>query len=99
MLFRSPVIPFEERLAIVGAIDCVDEVMRIESEELLSKVEAWYARPFDVAFSGSDHATDPYWQMEEQILSTLGARIEYLPYTQSTSSTLIRRALEQGQGD
>lgn len=90
---KTPVIPLEERMRIVAALRCVDEVVAIREEPLLSKVEAFYEWPFDVAFSGSDHAQDPYWLREGQMLEELGARIEFLPYTESTSSTVLRAAL------
>lgn len=92
-----PTIPFEERMRIVGAIGCVDEVVPIVEERLLSKVEAFYEWGFDVAFTGDDHKGDSYWGLEEEMLASLGARIEYLPYTKSTSSTKIREALARGQ--
>lgn len=90
---KVPIIPLEERMRIVGALRCVDEVVAIRDELLLSKVEAFYEWPFDVAFSGSDHADDPYWHREGDLLRPLGARVEFLPYTESTSSTMLRQAL------
>ena len=90
---KTPVVPLEERMRIVAALRCVDEVVAIREELLLSKLEAFYEWPFDVAFSGSDHADDPYWLHEDELLRPLGARIEFLPYTESTSSTMLRQAL------
>ena len=88
-----PFVPLEERMRLVGALRCVDEVVAIREERLLSKVEAFYEWGFDVAFTGDDHKGDPYWQREGAVLAELGARIEYLPYTQSVSSTQIRQSL------
>ena len=34
------------------------------------------------------------WQREERILQELGARIEYLPYTQEVSTSMLREALD-----
>ena len=96
---KTPVVPLEERMRIVAALRCVDDVVAITDEMFLSKVEAFYEWPFDVAFSGSDHESDPYWQREAETLAKLGARIEYLPYTESTSSTLLRRAIGAGAPD
>lgn len=92
-----PFVPLEERMRIVDALSCVDEVVAIREERLLSKVEAYYEWGFDVAFTGDDHKGDPYWEREGEVLAGLGARIEYLPYTQSTSSTQLRRAIEGGR--
>ena len=90
---KRPVVPLEDRMRIIGALRCVDEVVAIREELLLSKVEAYYEWPFDVAFSGDDHAGDPAWQRETALLKEVGARIEFLSYTDSISSTAIRRAL------
>lgn len=93
---KVPVIPLEERMRIVGALECVDDVVAIEDRCLLSKVEAWHEWPFDVAFSGDDHADDPFWQREDEVLASLGARIEYLPYTKSVSTSALREQIAGG---
>lgn len=94
--YKVPVIPLEERMRIVGALECVDDVVAIEDRRLLSKVEAWHEWPFDVAFSGDDHADDPFWQREDEVLASLGARIEYLPYTKSISTSALREQIAGG---
>lgn len=88
-----PFVPLDERMRMVAALRCVDEVVAIREERLLSKVEAFYEWGFDVAFTGDDHRGDPYWEREGRVLEGLGARIEYLPYTQGVSSTLLRARL------
>lgn len=90
---KTPVIPLGDRMRIIAALRCVDEVVPIKEERLLSKVEAFYEWGFDVAFSGDDHADDPYWQREQRILEELGARIEFLPYTQKVSTSMLRGEL------
>ena len=90
---KTPVIALEDRMRIIAALRCVDEVVAIREELLLSKVEAYYEWPFDVVFSGSDHADDPFWETESERLSALGARIEFLPYTEYVSSSVLRRRL------
>lgn len=92
-----PYVPLEERMRIVGALRCVDEVVPITDEMLLSKVEAFYEWGFDVAFTGDDHKGHPYWEREERVLAELGARIVYFPYTASTSSTKLRQAISASQ--
>lgn len=90
---KQPVIPLDDRMRILGALRCVDDVVPLKEERLLSKVEAFYEWGFDVAFSGDDHADDPYWQREERILAELGAQIVYLPYTQEVSTSMLREGL------
>ena len=92
---KTPVIPFEDRMRIIAALRCVDEVVPIREERLLSKVEAFYEWGFDVVFSGDDHADSESWQREEVLLKKLGARMEFLPYTQCVSTTMLREALEK----
>jgi glycerol-3-phosphate cytidylyltransferase len=89
----TPVIPFEQRARIVRAIHCVDEVVPIDDDRLLSKVEQWYQQPFDCVFSGDDHEGDEFWVEEERVLAQLGVDVVYLPYTDTISSTKIRGAL------
>ena len=96
---KTPVIPLEQRMSAIRAMSCVDEAVPIVEERLLSKVEAFYEWGFDIAFSGDDHADDPSWQDEERLVASLGARIEYLPYTQGISSTMLREALEADAGN
>ena len=96
---KLPVIPLEERMRIVGALRCVDEVVAIREELLLSKVESYYEWPFDVVFSGSDHAGDPYWASECERLQALGVRMEFLPYTESVSSSILRQHLDLDNDD
>lgn len=91
---KTPIIPLEDRLRIISALRCVDEAVPIREERLLSKVEAFYEWGFDVAFTGDDHQGDSYWTREAELLIKLGARIEYLPYTQSVSSSSLRKALK-----
>jgi glycerol-3-phosphate cytidylyltransferase len=87
-----PVIPFVERIEIVAANRFVDQAIADGSSD---KREAWRQRHFDVIFKGSDWAgTDKGKRLEEQ-MAEVGARVEYLPYTDHTSSTLLRETLER----
>ena len=50
---------------------------------------------FDVLFKGTDwEGTDKGKALEAQIME-VGARVVYLPYTPTTSSTMLRRVLAQ----
>ena len=54
--------------------------------------------PFDILFKGTDwQGTDKGLLLEAQ-MSEVGARVVYLPYTPTTSSTLLRQALSQEVG-
>ncbi len=87
-----PIVPFEERIAILEANRFVDRTVADHSAD---KREVWAECRFDVIFKGSDwRDTDKGRRLEEQ-MAEVGARVEYLPYTTHTSSTLLREALER----
>ena len=84
---RWPVVPEEERLAVVAAMDVVDEaVMEVTTDKLLT----WQSVRFDVVFKGDDWRGTPKWVALEAAFLALGVRVEYLPYTEHTSTTKLR---------
>ena len=87
-----PVVPFDERLEIVAANRFVDQTL---ADHSIDKRDAWAECRFDVIFKGSDwHETDKGRRLEEE-MAAIGVRVEYLPYTAHTSSTLLRQTLER----
>lgn len=89
---RRPFIPFEERIEIISALADVDRAVLVDFSNT-DKLAAWKQLKYDVHFSGDDHIND--WQDEKKKLNELGSTIEFLPYTQSTSSTQIRSLIEK----
>jgi glycerol-3-phosphate cytidylyltransferase len=89
---KAPYIPFEERFAIVEAIKYVDKVVPVTYENT-EKFDAWKMYHYDCHFSGSDHCSD--WKVELQQLKEVGSNMEFLPYTESTSSTAIKKLIEK----
>jgi glycerol-3-phosphate cytidylyltransferase len=87
---KYPVIPFIERIEIVKSIKFVDQVIPQVS---MNKVSAREHIEFDVMFVGSDWKGSSKWIDTETQLAQLGVQVVYLPYTQSTSSTLLRSVL------
>jgi len=49
---------------------------------------------FDVQFSGSDYEHDQSWLAEKEWLEKNGSTMIFFPYTQSTSSTKLKKAIE-----
>ena len=89
---RSPIVPLAERMAMVAALRMVDSVVPDYDQD---KRLAWERSPFDVLFKGTDwEGTDKGNTLEAQIME-VGARVVYLPYTPTTSSTMLRRTLVQ----
>lgn len=91
---KRPVIPFEDRIAIVEAIKEVDEAVKVDFSNTV-KMKAWELYHYDAYFSGNDHQDE--WERERKELQALGSDIVYLPYTQKTSSTMIKQQLAKAE--
>ena len=87
---KKPIIPYEERAAIVEAIKYVD---RVVPQENMNKLEACIKYNADVIFVGDDWKGTEKWNQIEKDLSKIGAEVVYFPYTQGTSSTILREKL------
>ncbi len=92
---KRPVVPLAERMEIVSHISFVDEVF---AEVVPDKVETWRTVRFDVLFKGDDWRGTPKGIKLERDFAALGVEIVYFPYTIHTSSTLLRRALDDMVG-
>lgn len=90
---RPPVIPHAERMELVAQLRFVDDVVTDSSSD---KRVAWKAHPFDVLFKGDDWLGTPKGERLEAAMRQVGARVIYLPYTPSTSSTMLRQFLTTG---
>lgn len=85
-------IPFEERLAVVEGCRYVDEAVGIPLEFCDTK-DAYLKFQFDVQFSGSDYVNDPSWLRKQEFLREHGAELVFFPYTETTSSTMIKERI------
>jgi glycerol-3-phosphate cytidylyltransferase len=83
-------IPFEERLAIVSELKCVERAVAQESR---NKLAAWERWKFHRMFVGSDWKNTPEWNAYEEQFKALNVEIMYFNYTSHTSSSLLRGAL------
>ena len=90
----EPFVPFEEREKMVAACKYVDEVVAIPFEHPDTDY-AWERYRFDVQFSGSDYEHDPVWLKKKKWLEERGATMVFFPYTQTTSSTKIKKLIEE----
>lgn len=92
---KEPVIPMEDRMRILSALKCVDEVVAINTADVEDKMAALEKYRFDVLFSGDDwKGTERYNKTEEQFKKH-NAFIEYLPYTQGISTSQLRKELKK----
>ncbi len=85
-----PIVPFEERIEIVRAISYVDAAVTDTSRD---KRVVWQEHRFDVIFKGDDWKGTDKGRMLEDEMAEVGARVFYFPYTQHTSSTMLRDVL------
>lgn len=91
---KAPIIPYEERKAIVEAIKYVDKVV---SQTSLDKVAAWNELHFDAVFHGDDWKGSAIYNDIEVKLAAVGCEMVYLPHTQGISSSLLAQALKKDQ--
>jgi glycerol-3-phosphate cytidylyltransferase len=86
-----PVVPLAERLEIVKHIAFVDDA---RAEVLPDKLATWHEVRFDIFFKGDDWRGTERGRRLETEFAKVGVEVVYFPYTVHTSSTALRRALE-----
>ncbi len=88
---KTPVIPYEQRKAIVEAIRYVDEVVPQTS---MDKLEAWKTLHFDALFHGSDWKGSDMYNEVEKKLREVGCDMVFLPHTEGVSSSDLRDSIK-----
>lgn len=92
---KEPVFSLEERVRILNALKCVDEVVIVSFKEVDDKMLALEKFKFDVLFSGDDwKGSERYLKTEEQF-AKVGVSIEYLTYTKGVSTTEIKEKMKK----
>ena len=84
---KLPVIPYEDRAAIVQAIKYVDKVVPQKS---MDKFEAWESLHFDKLFHGNDWKGSNMYNEVEEKLKHVGVEVVYFEYTKGVSSSMLR---------
>ncbi|MCI9333030.1 MAG: adenylyltransferase/cytidyltransferase family protein [Oscillibacter sp.] len=87
-----PVIPYEERFAIISALRYVD---RAVSQENLDKFAAWERFHYNILFHGDDWKESQLYSDAKRRLETVGVELVFFPHTEGTSSTKIRNLLNE----
>lgn len=87
---RPPIIPLEERMAVVRSLVLADDVVVDFSSR---KIDVWERVRFDVMFKGDDWRGTPKGDQLERDMASVGVRVCYFPYTAHTSSTQLRAIL------
>ena len=87
----TPVIPLAERLEIVRNVRSVDMAHAAMTND---KTEIWQKLRFNVLFKGNDWQGTEKGIRLERDFAALGVEVVYFPYTQATSSSALRRTLQ-----
>lgn len=87
---QRPVVPLDERLAIVQSVKYVDAAV---AEVLPDKLATWEQLKFDIFFKGDDWRGTARGRDLERRFARVGVEVVYFPYTAHTSSTQLRLAL------
>ena len=93
---KTPIIPFEERIAIVSELKCVDKAVPQTS---MNKMEAWEQLHFDVLFQGSDWKNSDMYNRIIEDFDKVGVDVIFLPHTSGISSTLLSDVLHKLNSD
>lgn len=88
----EPFVPFEERIEMVRSCRYVDEAVKLPLDFAGTR-DMFRVYHFDVQFSGSDYENDQAWLSEKEFLEKNGSTMVFFPYTQSTSSTKLKKAI------
>ncbi len=88
---KYPIIPQEERAAIVSELRSVDQVVLQETMDKLENVKKYGV---DVVFVGSDWKGTDSWNKYEKEFAEVGCDVVYLEHTDGISSTLLREKLK-----
>ena len=87
---KYPIIKGEERMEIVRAICCVDQVVWQDDMDKLNAVKRNGA---DVVFVGSDWKGTSAWLQYEKEFAKIGCDVIYLDHTDGISSTILRKKI------
>ncbi|MDL2280894.1 adenylyltransferase/cytidyltransferase family protein [Selenomonadales bacterium OttesenSCG-928-I06] len=88
---KIPVIPFSERIEIVSSIKYVDIVF---TQTKIDRIADFNKYHFNIMFKGDDWKNSSEYKKSEKTMKELGIEIMFFPYTQSTSSTTLRKFIE-----
>ena len=90
--YKKSVIPFKERIEIVKSCRYVDLAI---PQNKIDKLEAFKKIKYDILFVGDDWYENLKWKYYESVLKKHKVKIIFLPYTTTTSSTLINATLKK----
>ncbi|MCG2585630.1 adenylyltransferase/cytidyltransferase family protein [Massilia sp. TS11] len=95
---RRPVIDEEQRMEMLRALRCVDEVRLFtpgldNTEATADWIAAWQV---DLIFVSEEWRAGPRWSRLEPALAQRGIAVAYLPYTEGVSTSAIKARIRAG---
>ena len=93
---KTPVVPLEDRMEIVGAIRYVDQVVVQTS---MDKYAAWEKYHFDALFHGDDWKSSDLYNRIMEKLSAVGVDVVFLPHTPGVSTTILTEVIRRDRSD
>jgi glycerol-3-phosphate cytidylyltransferase len=87
----TPVVPLLERLEIVRNVRCVNMAHAAMTND---KIEIWKELRFNLLFKGDDWRGTEKGSKLERDFAEVGVDVVYFPYTKATSSSALRRTLQ-----
>ena len=91
---KYPIICEADRMAIVRALRCVDEVVPQKDMDKFATVKKYHV---DAVFVGSDWKGTDSWNKYEKEFAEVGCTVIYLDHTDGISSTILRDRLNKGE--
>ena len=88
---KYPLISLPERVEIIQSIKYVDKVIVEHADD---KIQAWKDLKFDMIFKGDDWKGTEKWNLLSNFFKSKNVEVVFLPYTKSTSSSLIKTICE-----
>ncbi len=90
----EPFVPCDERMEMIRSCRFVDQVVELPLY-YADTWDVWKMYHFDVQFSGSDYEHNNDWLKKQAFLREQGADLVFFPYTESTSSTKLKKLIEK----
>ena len=94
---KKPIIPFQDRAAIVESIKYVDKVIPQERYDIAGKIETALKYKINIMFVGSDWKGTEKWNKIEEELRRVGCKVVYLPHTDGISTTSLVDKIKKGE--
>ncbi|MDU1978900.1 MAG: adenylyltransferase/cytidyltransferase family protein [Clostridium sp.] len=91
---KYPIIPLDERMAIIESVKYVDLVVVQDS---MDKIKAYEKFKFDVVFVGDDWKGTESWNKYEVEFNDVGVDVVYLKHTDGISSSIIRGKIDESK--